>query len=438
MAYSNQVKQFLLSSTDEIEKSPEIYAVHPGKDFTRHRKIDFSKFLLLLLTKEGDCLREELYRFFDYSEDAPTKAAFHHQRAKLKIDALKKLLQLFNQKCCDIPLYKGRYRLVACDGSVVDIFRNSNDEDTFFEPNGKSPRGFNQIHVNALYSILDKKFIDLLVQPARKRNEYSAFCEMVDRMKAEFCSIYIADRGYASYNDFAHVIENKQYFLIRCTDAKTSRLVGFPLDDVKELDYHVDRILTRSQSKKKRAYPEREKDYRYICEAVPLDYITDDTPEYHISLRIVRVEIAPGIYENLITNLPDIDFDMDALKELYHLRWSQENSYRDLKYPLCLKAFHSKKYNYIEQEVYARIIMYNYCSEIALHVEIPKQDRELNYQVNFSEAIKICRASLRDYKESREINVEGLIADNIEPIRPDRTFRRQARFKLPMSFCYRY
>ena len=48
---------------------------------------------------------------------------------------------------------------------------------------------------------------------------------------------------------------------------------------------------------------------------------------------------------------------MDHLKELYHLRWSQETAYRDLKYPLCLKAFHSKKYAYIVQEVFARALM---------------------------------------------------------------------------------
>ena len=46
---------------------------------------------------------------------------------------------------------------------------------------------------------------------------------------------------------------------------------------------------------------------------------------------------------------------MDHLKELYHLRWSQETAYRDLKYPLCLKALHSQKYAYIVQEVFARV-----------------------------------------------------------------------------------
>lgn len=199
----------------------------------------------------------------------------------------------------------------------------------------------------------------------------------------------------------------------------------------------MERILCRTKAKRKLKYPERFKDYRYVCQAVPMDFLSEKCKEYSLLLRIVRIEIAPGIYENLITNLPDIDFDMDELKELYHLRWSQETAYRDLKYPLCLKAFHSKKYTYIEQEVFARALMYNYCAQISSHVEIPDHSRKLSYQVNFSQAVKICRDDLRSKQQNDSLNVESLIADNIEAIRPDRTFRHQARFKIPMSFCYR-
>lgn len=261
MMYSTVVKQILMDSIHKLPQTPENYAVHPDTDFTRNRKIGFKDFLLLLLTMEDDCLREELYRFFGRTEAAPTKAAFYHQRAKLKDDALWRLLQIFNQNF-EPTLYKNKYRLVACDGSVADIFRDENDKDTYFEPNNKSPRGFNQIHINALYSILDKQFLDVLIQPARKRNEYRAFCDMVDR------------------------------------------------------------ILCRTKAKKKFKHPERLEDYRYVCKEVPMDFLSDTCPEYSLSLRIVRIEIAPGVYENLITNLPDIEFDMDELKDLYHLRWS--------------------------------------------------------------------------------------------------------------------
>ena len=435
MKYSNVVKAMLVTSIHELAANPEHYVLHPGKDFSRNRKLGFQRLLLMLLTMEGDCIKEELYRYFGRSTDTPSKAAFYKQRKKVKEDAFRSLLVSFTQKY-QKKLLKGKYSLVACDGSAADIFRNPDDSDTFFEPNGKSTRGFNQIHINAFFSVLDKKFTDLLIQPARKRNEYSAFCQMVDRSESDTPVIYLCDRGYASYNAFAHVIESGQFFVMRCTDDKTEKILGFPLDNIQQLDYHVERILSRSQSKKKRFHPEQEEQYRFVCKNVPMDYITQGHPEYRLSLRIIRIELSDSCYENLITNLPELDFDFDDLKDLYHLRWDEETSFRDLKYPLCLKAFHSQKYEYIIQEVWARAILYNFCSEIAMAVEIPEKKRKYVYQVNYSEAIKICRDFLRIH-DGTTLDVEGLIAQNILPVRPGRTFPRQARFKLPISFCYR-
>ena len=435
MKYSNVVKAMLFTSIHELAANPEHYVLHPGKDFSRNRKLGFQRLLLMLLTMEGDCIKEELYRYFGRSTDTPSKAAFYKQRKKVKEDAFRSLLVSFTQKY-QKKLLKGKYSLVACDGSAADIFRNPDDSDTFFEPNGKSTRGFNQIHINAFFSVLDKKFTDLLIQPARKRNEYSAFCQMVDRSESDTPVIYLCDRGYASYNAFAHVIESGQFFVMRCTDDKTEKILGFPLDNIQQLDYHVERILSRSQSKKKRLHPEQEEQYRFVCKNVPMDYITQGHPEYRLSLRIIRIELSDSCYENLITNLPELDFDFDDLKDLYHLRWDEETSFRDLKYPLCLKAFHSQKYEYIIQEVWARAILYNFCSEIAMAVEIPEKKRKYVYQVNYSEAIKICRDFLRIH-DGTTLDVEGLIAQNILPVRPGRTFPRQARFKLPIRFCYR-
>lgn len=435
MKYSNVVKAMLFTSIHELAANPEHYVLHPGKDFSRNRKLGFQRLLLMLLTMEGDCIKEELYRYFGRSTDTTSKAAFYKQRKKVKEDAFRSLLVSFTQKY-QKKLLKGKYSLVACDGSAADIFRNPDDSDTFFEPNGKSTRGFNQIHINAFFSVLDKKFTDLLIQPARKRNEYSAFCQMVDRSESDTPVIYLCDRGYASYNAFAHVIESGQFFVMRCTDDKTEKILGFPLDNIQQLDYHVERILSRSQSKKKRFHPEQEEQYRFVCKNVPMDYITQGHPEYRLSLRIIRIELSDSCYENLITNLPELDFDFDDLKDLYHLRWDEETSFRDLKYPLCLKAFHSQKYEYIIQEVWARAILYNFCSEIAMAVEIPEKKRKYVYQVNYSEAIKICRDFLRIH-DGTTLDVEGLIAQNILPVRPGRTFPRQARFKLPISFCYR-
>lgn len=437
MHYSDYVKAMLLATINELAADPGKYAVNPGKDFTRHRKMGFREYLLMFLSMEGECIKEELYRYFGRTTNAPSKAAFYKQRQKLRDDALRNLLIAFNRKLKK-NLYNGKYQFIACDGSSLDIYRDPNDPDTFFEPNGKSTRGFNQIHVNAFYSILDRRFTDLVIQPGRKRNEYSAFCQMVDAAgREEPATVYFGDMGYASYNNFAHVIENGQYFLIRCNDKRTQGILGHPLAGIKELDCHADRILSRSQSKKKRLHPELASHYRHICAGVDMDYLTDDRTEYDISLRVVRIELSEGCFENIITNLPDLEFDIEDFKDLYHLRWSEENSFRDIKHPLCLKAFHSKKYEYIVQEVWARAILHNFCSEITAHVEIEKRSTKHEYQANFSEAFKTCRDFLRIHDGKTVLDVEGLIAQNIEPIRPGRTFARQQRYRLPFSFCYR-
>lgn len=436
MKNADAVKTMLFAAINEIAADTTKYAVNPGKDFTRNRKLGFHDTLLMLLTMEADCIKEELYRYFGRNTDAPSKAAFYKQRSKLTSDALANLLYTFNGMLSK-KLYNGKYQFIACDGSAVDIFRNPDDPDTFFEPNGKSTRGFNQIHINAFYSILDRSFTNLVVQPGRKRNEYAAFCEMVDAAGSSTPTVYFADMGYASYNNFAHVIENGQFFLIRCNDKRLKGILGIPLEDLREIDCHVHRILTRTQSKKKRSRPEMSHRYRYICQSVPMDYIDDSRREYDICLRIVRFEISPGCFENIITNLPDIEFDFDDFKELYHMRWNEENSFRDLKYPLCLKAFHSKKYEYIVQEIWARAILHNFSSAIISGVDIGRRGTKYQYQINFAEAFKICRDFLRIHDKTTKMEVEDLIAQNIEPVRPGRTFARQHRFKLPISFCYR-
>jgi len=96
--------------------------------------------------------------------------------------------------------------------------------------------------------------------------------------------------GYASYNNFAHVIENDQYFLICCNDCRMGRIQGRSMDDVKELDVYVDCILSKSQSKKARLHS---------------GLYNSGHPGYSISLCVTRFELLDGCFEKIITNLPD-------------------------------------------------------------------------------------------------------------------------------------
>ncbi len=106
------------------------------------------------------------------------------------------------------------------------------------------------------------------------------------------------------------------------------------------------------------------------------------------------------------------EFPPDVTKELFHLRWGEETSFRDLKYTIDLVHFHCKKRGYIEQEACARLIVYNFCEAITRHISITRQtgkdcDRKYGYKINFATAACICRAFLK--RSDGEINPCRLI-----------------------------
>ena len=84
------------------------------------------------------------------------------------------------------------------------------------------------MHLNAFYDLTTHTYTDALLQPVHNKNEFGAFCDMVDRHEILEGSknVYIGDRGYCSYNNMAHVIEQDQFFLFRTKDIHSKGLVG--------------------------------------------------------------------------------------------------------------------------------------------------------------------------------------------------------------------
>ena len=98
----------------------------------------------------------------------------------------------------------------------------------------------------------------------------------------------------------------------------------------------------------------------------------------------------------LLTNLPRERFPLAALKQLYTRRWGIETSFRKLKYTVGLLHFHGKKTDFVMQELYARLTMYNYAEAIVSAEAREKQSKQHAYQINFTTAFHICKAFLRD------------------------------------------
>lgn len=435
MSFPQKVKSTLWAVVDAMACNTSLFVKNPEKDFTRDRKLGFVQLIHFFLCMGSGCINHELMKYFYFLPDeVPTASAFLRQRAKLLPETFHHILTQFNLRFPTKGLW-GRYSLIAADGCEFNIARNPQDPSTFHPASGRSKKGFNSLHTISLYDLLSKRYLDVVIQPGRLKNEFAALCQLIDRYIYGGCPIFVADRGFASHNVFAHALEKGCFFAIRAKDVNTRRLLA--ADSLpQQIDKWVDVILTRSKSKKKRLHPELAPFYRYICKAVPFDFITDSCPEYPMRLRVVRFQIAEGVYENIITNLPSDEFSLEQIKHIYHLRWGQETSFRDLKHTIGTANFHSKSPEYIGFEILCRMTLYNFCTIITMEVPIKKRTGKWEYQVNLSMAIKICFEFLSDRMGPGSVN--DLISRYILPIRPDRTYARQLRFQAPASFAYRF
>ena len=181
--------------------------------------------------------------------------------------------------------------------------------------------------------------------------------------------------------------------------------------------------------------------YRILDKSTRFDFCDLEYQLYYpLDFRVVSVEVSPGIREYLITNLDRDSFPPSRLKKLYHHRWGIETAFRDLKHTIGLEHFHSKRAEFISQEVFARLILYNLCELVASHAAIFGHTASGShvYQLNFSAAVHIVRHALFFLNpDDPPPDVVSLIRKFLLPVRPDRSNPRKVGFRSAVSFLYR-
>ena len=417
-------------------KNIQLFVKNPEKDFTRNRKLPFYKIMKFIIALEKETISDELSKYFRSEKYTPTASAFCQQRTKILPEALRELLYRFNQHFKP-KLFRG-FRILACDGSEFRLPLNQKDKTTYMKPSPTSLIGYNALDVVALYDVLSDKYIDAIIRPFAENNEPRDICQLTDRIKnnREYKTLILADRGFAAYNFFAHAIEKGIYFMARAKDVNTENMIGKKLGELPDqFDMTVHRILTKTKSARKWKKPENKDQYR-ICKDY-FDFVNESNSEYGMNLRVVRFKISETAYENIVTNLPT-NFSPKTIKKLYAMRWRIETSFCTLKHSIGATTFHAVKYEYVLQEIWARMILYNFGSEIinCCRVKAKKGEkkRKLKYKINVSKAMKICRKFLKSIIKG---DIRKLIEKHILPVRKNRVFKRRKRTSLAISLNYR-
>ena len=402
------IRESLISSIHTLlTRKKELFS-SPDTAFSRTRKITLTQTILFVMTAGSENTDTELLDFFG-KETLPTASAMIQRRNQLKPEAFRELFLHFTQKAANLKTFNG-YQLIGADGSRVNLPYNPSDP--FSHINCiKGRKGINQVHLNTFFDLLNDIFLDAEIQGIREMDEKDAFCRLLGRQKdSGRKQIFIADRGYASYNVLAHAIHNKQLFLIRVPERFAKSIYKGQkhwLENTTE-DENITVHIGRKRTKKNTQLQ------NYHC--LPKNRLGEDS------------------YEYIVTNLPKYAFPLQTIKELYNLRWNHEVAYRYLKYAGNMVHIHSLKRDFLFQEIYAKLTLYNFSSFVASAVgDIKKKTKKYTYVLNHSQTQKSCIRFLNGRVE----DIADVICRYLVPVRPGRKFKRTLRRQSADTLNYR-
>lgn len=333
------------------------------KAFTRNRKLSFVSLVLLQLNMLKRSLQKELVHFFDLIKSPViiTKSAFCQSRMKLKpeafLDLNDTLVDAFYQ---DYDFNKwGRYRLIAIDGSTLNLPYSEEIVDFFGTIKNQTEIPLPMARISTCYDIMNEIIIDSIISPY-KTSEYKMAVNHIEKLKKGDLAIF--DRGYGAIWLF---------FLLKCRKIDfVTRISRSLFPEFWESDHTSEIITVNSCSK------ESKEQLKNL-----------DISFNQFQLRLVKVTLDTGETEVLVTSLLDAKKYPGAIfKQLYGLRWGIEVDYNHLKNHIELENFSGKSVVAVKQDFYANIFIENIRSLIAreaqVEVDALKRNAEHQYKVN--------------------------------------------------------
>ena len=297
-----EIRQNLFSVLESLLARRDEFLKNPSSDFTRKKKISFAQTMLFPMIAGADNVATELLDMFGENE-LPLPSAMIQRRNQVKKEAFQELFYMFNKSIPMSKTFHG-YQLIACDGTRLNLPYNPSDKSTLVD-NIEGRKPFNQVHLNALYDIMNDMFLDVEVQGMHEMDENSAFCRFLDKYsKSDRKAIYIADRGYGSLNNYAHALHNNQLFLIRMKESNAKSLCP---DRPHLLDNEfVDEKVTVHVGRRRRKGNSKYENYHHVKVYHRYDFIACGTDD--IDSLCFRVLKFPVQGTNVFFTLHSVDF----------------------------------------------------------------------------------------------------------------------------------
>jgi hypothetical protein len=398
------------------------------KDFTRNRSLTFPRLITFMLNMVNGSLQSELNRFFQVVHDCPvavqsvTAAALCKARKKFSHTAFKALNQTLVQTFYDsanIKRWKG-FRLLAVDGSVVQLPEKSELFERFGQAGSFSYNP--SVRFSQLYDVKNKLTVDMQIEPYRTSERDLAVRHLEC---ANPNDLILYDRGYpATWMFILHKQKRVNFCMRTVVDVSKISASFYYSDD--------DDIVV--------SMPCTEKSLRRCRK--------DGLPIESIDVRLVKVRLASGITEVLMTSLLDQEtYPLEIFKDLYHQRWGIEEDYKLLKSRLDLENYSGYSEESVLQDLHAKVLTKNITAVAIFEAEEIKEERckhrKLKYRINTTHALSQLKDNIvRLLLNTSAPDLSGLLINCISKVtdayRPERSYKRESKRKnwkkYPMAY----
>lgn len=289
-------------------------------------KLTFQMLVLFLLTAAKKSIQVELDLFLSEVNAmclSYSKQAFSKRRNCVKWEAIQKIYQEATQQFyqeANYDTFHG-YLLAAIDGSRLNL-PDSEELCTAFGSQITGGSAQNQALASCAFDVLNEMYLDAIIAPC-KSNERTLAAQHIENIKKYGFDkvLYIFDRGYPSSELIQTVAENNGYYLFRCDKSF-----------VRSMKLHGNDCTIQHRFAK----------------------LSNE-----VTLRVVRFMLSETTEEILVTNIPEHELSLEAMAELYHLRWGIESSYNCAKNTIRLEDFSGISEMAVRQDFYAAMFLYN-------------------------------------------------------------------------------
>lgn len=200
----------------------------------------------MLIGMGGGSLSKELYDWFGYTPSTATASAFVQQRNKIRSKAIEMIFNEFVASAMPTMTFRG-YRLFAVDGSDLRLPSDPTNDFSLIR-NMDGQKQYNLAHLNAMFDLMSKAYVDVTMQGKKGMNEHKALVSMIDRSNIPGKVIVLMNRGYESFNNIAHLQEKKWNYIIRAKESY-GMISNLQLPNSEEFDVDITLTLTRRQTK---------------------------------------------------------------------------------------------------------------------------------------------------------------------------------------------